>query len=383
MKKTRNDKVTDVILSIVRPPVTLFFKSKYKIEYVYDHIDTIKRKESALVVANHVTDDDPFLVNMFIDRPIRYVSSTVVMLRPVLGFLLTKVAKATPKRKGKADLQTVRDMIKNVRKGYLVGVFPEGNTSYYGESQEMVFSTAKLAKQLKIDVIACKIEGGYLSNNRWMKSSAKNGNIRLSYKTILKKEELKDLTPEEIYDVMKEALYTNAYEENLPSNQRKKRAEGVEHFIYACPLCDSIASITGRGNDLVCDSCGVIGSINEDERLVGLGFDTFLEYQSFQESKLAGIRASYFMKKANLHKVNLEAHEKKALGEFVFKYQSDAFYLTNESSAYIFDITGIKNPITTMKTEFIFDYENETFIIDITNPLLLLDLVKHGGNVNE
>ena len=65
-------------------------------------------------------------------------------------FLLEKIAHAIPKFKGTSDIRTARGLIGAVKRGYPICIFPEGNTTFNGETTYIEESTMKLIKKLKI-----------------------------------------------------------------------------------------------------------------------------------------------------------------------------------------------------------------------------------------
>ena len=132
-------------------------------------------------------------------------------------FLLSKIAHAIPKTKSASDIRTARELIGAVKRGYPICIFPEGNTTFNGETTYVEESTMKLIKKLNIDVVTVKVEGGYLSKPRWATSKRKNRRAKFTFKITIPKEQLPELSVEDInrrykicYDLYMEGY--NAYE---------------------------------------------------------------------------------------------------------------------------------------------------------------------------
>ena len=64
-------------------------------------------------------------------------------------------------------METIRKTKRIVQQGGSIGIFPEGNTSYSGQTVQILPATVKLIKMLKIPVIIMNIKGMYLSYPRW------------------------------------------------------------------------------------------------------------------------------------------------------------------------------------------------------------------------
>jgi len=156
----------------------LYFKYKYSI--TYDNRDLNNVKPPYLILPNHVNNLDPFFVGAFVKEPIYFVTTDEQFRNPVKGFLLSRLTGAIPKKKFVPDIITVKDIIRIVKNKGIVGIFPEGQRSWSGETEELVRSTAKLIKMLGIPVVTVILSGSHLAHPRWANNNRK-GKIHLKY----------------------------------------------------------------------------------------------------------------------------------------------------------------------------------------------------------
>ena len=124
---------------------------------------------------------------------------------------MTHIAHVIAKSKGTSDTGTVRELIGAVKRGYPILIFPEGDTTFYGETNYIEESTMKLIKKLEIDVITVNVKGGYLSKPRWATGKRKNRRAEFTYELTIPKDKIKDLTVDDINGIVKKALYNNDY----------------------------------------------------------------------------------------------------------------------------------------------------------------------------
>ncbi len=88
----------------------------------------VPRSGAVLVVSNHMTGNDPFLVGSGIPRCTYYMAKSELFDHRVQGRLLGRVG-AFPVRRGQADLTAIRIARGLLARGECVVMFPEGTRS--------------------------------------------------------------------------------------------------------------------------------------------------------------------------------------------------------------------------------------------------------------
>ena len=102
-----------------------------------------------------------------------------------------------------------------------------------------------------------RVEGGYLSLPRWGKK-IRRGEIFVHPVGIYPAEQLKKMTAEEVNAVIERDIHENAWERQRQKPVRyrgKRRAEGMERALFACPGCRRIGTLRTAEDRVFCD-CG-------------------------------------------------------------------------------------------------------------------------------
>lgn len=282
-------RVTEFEKNLYLTPLRAYSKLKFNI--VVERNDTIGLKPPYIILSNHVTDLDPFFVNCFVEEPISFVASASAFRKPIMKKILN-YAGAIPKTKSRTDTSTIRNIIKAKKAGKVIGLFPEGNRTWNGLTEPMVFATVKLIKSLNIPVVVVNIKGGYLSQPRWS-TSVRKGKVEVEFKKVWDVGELKTLPNEEIFEKLNAEITVNDFEWREQKGiefKGKNLAEYLERYLYMCPNCEEIATLHSEGDELTCTSCnhkvryntkGTFEQVNGD-----LHFEYIYDWNDWQLAKL-------------------------------------------------------------------------------------------------
>lgn len=101
--------------------------------------------EGAVIIAgNHVSNWDPIMVAMAINRPVHFMGKAELFNHKILGKLLTALNAFQVKR-GSADRQAIRHALKVLEEGKALGIFPEGTRNNTGHEIKTQSGMAFLA----------------------------------------------------------------------------------------------------------------------------------------------------------------------------------------------------------------------------------------------
>lgn len=211
----------------------------------------------SLVLANHIGFWDPFIISYFLKKKPHFISSDAVMRDPVKRFFV-KGFGAIPKKKNIRDTKVIRDMADYIAASESIGLFPEATRTWTGTTLYIDPSVAKLVKLLKVPVVSAKMKGMFLFNPRWS-YNVRKGKVVIDYDVIIQADEIKQLSQEEIYERIKNALrhseteYQQSEKIRIKSN---RRAEYMNHVLFYCPECQSFDGYKAHRNTLTCIHCG-------------------------------------------------------------------------------------------------------------------------------
>jgi 1-acyl-sn-glycerol-3-phosphate acyltransferase len=93
-----------------------------------EHIERVPKSGGVLVVANHLHNADPILLNAAFPRPLHFMAKKEAFKNPVLRFFL-RAGGAFPVDRGKGDRAAIRRAQATLSSGVSLGMFPEGTRS--------------------------------------------------------------------------------------------------------------------------------------------------------------------------------------------------------------------------------------------------------------
>ena len=228
---------------------------RHKFNYIYDPIPVLAAPY--FLLCNHNVDYDPILLGLASQSHTYFVATENVLRKGLVSRLLMRYLKPIIHTKGKAGLQSSMEILRQLKAGHNVALFPEGNRSFNGVTGPIFPATGKLAKRSGASLITYRIEGGYLTQPRWSKS-LRRGKMCGKLVHIYTPEELKSMTDEEIITAIERDLHEDAYEtqSHAPVAFRGSNlAEGLETALFTCPKCGKIGTLHSHGDTISC-SCG-------------------------------------------------------------------------------------------------------------------------------
>jgi 1-acyl-sn-glycerol-3-phosphate acyltransferase len=121
---------------------------------------------AAIVLANHASFLDPFLISARCGRPVRWLVSREFYAKPELRWILRWLG-TIPVGGGKSMMRSYRRIADVLARGGLVGIFPEGGISRDGEMKPFRDGAAVLACRFRVPVVPMHIHGTYEALSRY------------------------------------------------------------------------------------------------------------------------------------------------------------------------------------------------------------------------
>jgi 1-acyl-sn-glycerol-3-phosphate acyltransferase len=97
-----------------------------------------------IIAANHVSNWDPLVVALVLNRPIHFMGKAQLFKYGILDKLFTQL-KAFPVKKGVPDRNAIRRAMKILEDGQVLGIFPEGARNKTGEEMKAQSGVAMIA----------------------------------------------------------------------------------------------------------------------------------------------------------------------------------------------------------------------------------------------
>lgn len=156
-----------------------------------------------LLLINHQSFLDPTLVGLPLSRPISYLARDSLFRVPVLGTFLRAVY-VMPINREAAGTESIREAIRRMRHGFLVGIYPEGTRTLDGSLGELKPGFVALVRRAGVPVYPVGIAGSFDALPRtakWLRPTP----IRVVFGEPFAPEDLKG-TPDEITAVARERI---------------------------------------------------------------------------------------------------------------------------------------------------------------------------------
>ncbi len=244
---------------LVRPILHLAFGFKVKGKY------KIQKGERVIVLSNHQANLDPIFVEFSFNKHLIPVGTDTIC-HGLRGKLLKHCFGFITKRKGETDIQATAHMTEVVKEGGNLLFFPEGNRSY-AEFQFFISpNLPAMLKNFKSTIILYNLHGGTGCYPRWKGEQRIKGNFYGEIKRVLKYDEYKDMSNEELYKIIVDNLRVFDSESGEKFHS-KYRAQYLEKMLFVCPKCGGVSTLKSKGVDVFCSSCGLKVEYTEDLHL--------------------------------------------------------------------------------------------------------------------
>ena len=323
-----------------------------------------------LFFANHAHLSDPFLAGFFMKNPVSYVgNSDGITIAQRIGSSLVGVI---PKKKGQPDLESLKMTIQSIKAGHSVGIFPEGDRCWDGETNSIFESTGSLVKKLGVPVMLGRFSGNYLSCPRWA-DYPRRGRMFLDIQ-VIEAEQIKEMSRAEINETISRAIYNNDIKnERLKEFEfrGKDLAAGVQHLLWLCPECGSADSITGAGDTIRCSCCSAEWKLDGHLGITpssSIGID-LKDWSDWQKERIKEIIAENKQPLTESRNVRIGKRFGKKLiyeasGDLLLHRDRVVFQPADDGDETVFPLNDVKYYIDNFNRSFEFSFHNDRIALD-------------------
>jgi 1-acyl-sn-glycerol-3-phosphate acyltransferase len=123
-------------------------------------IDHIPPESGGLFLVNHQSFLDPVLVGVLLRRPVSFLARDSLFHVPILRWIL-RHTYVIPIDRDSAGTGSIREAVRRMKHGFIVGVFPEGTRTSDGTIGELKPGFIALVRRSKLPVYPVGIAGAY------------------------------------------------------------------------------------------------------------------------------------------------------------------------------------------------------------------------------
>ena len=120
--------------------------------------ENMVREGSVILCANHVSLQDPMVLDVYLGRLIRFMAKKELFENRFMNRVMTWLG-AFPVSRGESDLSAMRTSLKLLADGEALGIFPEGHRYVDGEMHEFGNGLALIALRSGAPVVPAYIQG--------------------------------------------------------------------------------------------------------------------------------------------------------------------------------------------------------------------------------
>jgi len=306
------------------------------------------------------------------------------------GEWLYRQAGCLGTRKFVNDLALVRNIKKVIdRKGILV-LYPEARYANVGTSTVLPDSLGKLVKLLNVPVVAINMRGNYLQSPIWNLTCRKEAKLDATIEQLLTKEQINELSVEEINSSISKALTYDEYKWQLDNNMQinyPKRAEGLHIPLYKCISCGTEYMMASKDYNLMCKKCNSVWEMSNSGVLKNSTNEIMIPkwYEWQRECVEQEIRAGKYNLNCRVHIESLpNAVNFIDLGDGTLEHNKDGFKLTFREYKELDEKTLFFSSKSMLSIHTECDYRNKGQCVTLStldNTYFLFPLEKEFNNV--
>lgn len=240
-------------------------------------------KPPFVVLGNHQGYYDwVYCAKAFLPHKMRFVVSRYQFLNPKTGPLLHKL-NAIPKSQFTTDAFAVKEMIRTIKRGGILCIYPSGKLSLFGEDEKPVEGTYELLKKLAVPVLFIHVDGSYRTAPRY-NIETKKGRVNVKLGMLFTPNEFASISDDKGKAKL-DSFFCHDDFASLSKNVKfksKNIIDGLADMLYICPSCKTDYTMQTKGkNQILCTKCGF--SAIMDNRFVIKGENGFKSPSTISE----------------------------------------------------------------------------------------------------
>lgn len=153
-----------MIYEIAKFLIKCYYKFRFKITVIGE--DRVPTEGPVMLCSNHVSDFDPPLIGLALERQLSFFAKSELFELPVIGKVFPKV-NAIPVSRGKSDRAALKTSINALQEDRCLLIFPEGhrNKGDVKQLQDLQQGASFIASKSGAPIVPVIIKGEYDRKN--------------------------------------------------------------------------------------------------------------------------------------------------------------------------------------------------------------------------
>lgn len=120
----------------------------------------VPKTGAVLLVSNHQSHVDPVATTLALPRECHYVARDTLFKNPLFGRIIVHL-NAFPIKRGAADVGALKEILRRLKGGCAVVIFPEGTRTKDGSLGEFRPNALAVAKKAKVTIVPVTVSGAF------------------------------------------------------------------------------------------------------------------------------------------------------------------------------------------------------------------------------
>jgi 1-acyl-sn-glycerol-3-phosphate acyltransferase len=143
---------------LCRAFVRIAFKTYFRAHVL--GIENVPPTGGVLIACNHQSFLDPPLVGQGIERACSFMARDSLFTPPLFGRLLRNI-NVFPVKRGVGDINAVKELMRRLKRGGAVVLFPEGTRSKDGSLGRINPNSLAIAKKTRVSIVPTAVDGTF------------------------------------------------------------------------------------------------------------------------------------------------------------------------------------------------------------------------------
>lgn len=149
-----NTRFYDILTPIMRVYYRVFLGIRAKGR------ENVPQNGGFILCSNHLSARDPFVIATCTPRRLHFMAKAELFKNPIIGKFIASIG-AFPVGRGKNDLASIREAMKILSDGNVLGIFPQGTRSRENAHTHMEAGVALIALRAGVPVVPVNISEKY------------------------------------------------------------------------------------------------------------------------------------------------------------------------------------------------------------------------------